>query len=41
MHAWEQIQKTLDYIEEHLEQEIDIGGLAQICRMSTAKIPRC
>ncbi|MCX7615302.1 MAG: AraC family transcriptional regulator [Clostridiales bacterium] len=31
MHAWEQIQKTVDYIEDHLSEEIkieDLSGLA-------------
>lgn len=29
MHAWEQIQITIDYIEEHLNQEISIAALAE------------
>lgn len=34
MHAWEQIQKTIDYIEEHLSEEIKIDNLAQIASLS-------
>ena len=34
MHAWEQIQKTVDFMEEHLGEEIDIGGLAQLASLS-------
>lgn len=34
MHAWEAIQKTLDYIEQHLDEEIDLGTLAQIANLS-------
>ncbi|MCR6109950.1 AraC family transcriptional regulator [Bacillus sp. A301a_S52] len=29
MHSWEQIQKTVDYIEEHLSEEIKIEVLAK------------
>lgn len=34
MHAWEQIQKTVDYIEEHLSEEIKIEGLAKLAALS-------
>ncbi|MHC1723841.1 MAG: helix-turn-helix domain-containing protein [Aminipila sp.] len=34
MHAWEQIQKTINYIEEHLSEEIKIDNLAQIASLS-------
>lgn len=34
MHAWEQIQKTIDYLEEHLDQELDIKGLAEMAALS-------
>lgn len=34
MHAWEQIQKTVDYIEENLSEEIKIDELAQIASLS-------
>lgn len=34
MHAWEAIQKTLDYIEEHLSEEISIDELAEIAGLS-------
>lgn len=34
MHAWEQIQQTLDYIEEHLSEEIKIESLAQFASLS-------
>lgn len=34
MHAWEQIQKTVDYIEEHLADELDIVALAEIAALS-------
>lgn len=34
MHAWEQIQLTLDYIEGHLEEEIDIQELAKLAALS-------
>lgn len=34
MHAWEQIQLTVDYIEEHLSEKIIIGELAQIASLS-------
>lgn len=34
MHAWEQIQKTVDYIEEHISEEIRIETLAKIASLS-------
>lgn len=34
MHAWEQIQKTIDYIEIHLDEEIDIERLAKMASLS-------
>lgn len=34
MHAWEQIQITLDYVEEHLSEELEIESLAQMASLS-------
>lgn len=34
MHAWEQIQLTVDYIEDHLSEEIEIEPLAQLASLS-------
>lgn len=34
MHAWEQIQKTVDFIEENLSEEIKIETLANIAGLS-------
>lgn len=34
MHAWEQIQLTVDHIEEHLSEEIKIEHLAQLASLS-------
>lgn len=34
MHAWEQIQVTVDYIEEHLAEEIKIEKLAKLASLS-------
>lgn len=34
MHAWEQIQITIDYIEDHLNQEISIAVLAEKAGLS-------
>lgn len=34
MHAWEAIQKTLDHIEAHLAEEIQIEALAEIAALS-------
>lgn len=34
MHAWEQIQKTVDYIEENLSEEIKIEKLAHMAALS-------
>ncbi len=35
MHAWEQIQKTLDHIEEHLSGDIKIESLAKTAALSS------
>jgi len=34
MHAWEQIQKTIEYIENHLGDEVNIDNLAKIASLS-------
>ena len=34
MHAWEQIQQTIEFIEGHLDEEIDIESLAKIACLS-------
>lgn len=34
MHAWEAIQKTLDFIEENIGEEIDIEQLARESSLS-------
>lgn len=34
MHAWEQIQITIEYIEDHLNQEISIAALAEKAGLS-------
>ncbi len=34
MHAWEAIQKTLNHIEEHLGEEVQIEELAEIAVLS-------
>lgn len=34
MHAWEQIQKTIDYIENHISEEFDIERLSKIAALS-------
>lgn len=34
MHAWEQIQMTLDYIDEHLSETIEIKKLAEMTALS-------
>lgn len=34
MHAWESIQVTIDYIENHLDDEIDIDALANMAALS-------
>lgn len=34
MHAWEQIQITVDYIEEHISEEIKIENLAKLASLS-------
>lgn len=35
MHAWEQIQQSLDYMEEHLNEELNIENLAHMASLST------
>lgn len=30
MHAWEQIQQTVDFIEEHIGEEIHIKSLPKL-----------
>ncbi|MEG0378545.1 MAG: AraC family transcriptional regulator, partial [Eubacterium sp.] len=34
MHAWEQIQTTVDYIEDHLAETLKIEALAQMAALS-------
>lgn len=34
MHAWEQIQQTIDFIEYHLDEEISIESLAKMASLS-------
>lgn len=34
MHAWEQIQQTIEFIEDHLDEEIDIENLAKTACLS-------
>lgn len=34
MHAWEQIQITIDHIEEHLSEELNIENLAKLAALS-------
>ncbi len=34
MHSWEQIQKTIDYIEEHTDEKIEIEQLAEMAALS-------
>lgn len=34
MHAWEQIQKTIEFIEEHLNTELKIESLANMAALS-------
>lgn len=34
MHAWEQIQETIDFIEDHLSEEISIDSLAKMAALS-------
>ncbi len=34
MHAWEQIQQTIEFIEDHLDEEINIDNLARIASLS-------
>lgn len=34
MHAWEQIQQSVDYIEDHLSEDIKIENLAQLASLS-------
>ena len=34
MHAWEAIQKSVDYIENHLTEDIPIDKLAETASLS-------
>lgn len=34
MHAWEQIQETIEFIEEHLGEELNIDSLAKMAALS-------
>ena len=34
MHAWEQIQLTVDYIEDHLDEKLEVEHLAEIAALS-------
>ena len=34
MHAWEQIQQTVEYIEEHLDEDLKIENLAKMAALS-------
>ena len=34
MHAWEQIQQTIEFMEYHLDEEIDIENLAKMASLS-------
>ena len=34
MHAWKQIQETIEYIEDHLNEEINIDSLAKMAALS-------
>ena len=34
MHAWEQIQVTVDYIEDHIAEPFDIEKLANMAALS-------
>ena len=34
MNSWQEIQKTIEYIEEHFDEEIDIDKLAAIAHLS-------
>ena len=34
MHAWEQIQKTLDYIDENLGEPLGIEQLSEMAALS-------
>lgn len=34
MYAWEQIQQTLDYLEDHLNEEVSIESLAKMAALS-------
>lgn len=34
MHAWEQIQQTIEYIEYHLNEQLDIENLAKMASLS-------
>lgn len=34
MHAWEQIQQTIEFIEDHMNEEINIDNLAKLASLS-------
>lgn len=34
MHAWEAIQKSIDYIEDNLTEPLEIETLAQVASLS-------
>ena len=34
MHAWEQIQVTIDYIENHIAEPLEIEELAKMAALS-------
>lgn len=34
MHAWEQIQETIEFIENHLSEKISIDSLAKMVALS-------
>lgn len=34
MHAWEQVQLTVDYIEEHFNEKLEVERLAEIAALS-------
>jgi hypothetical protein len=36
MHAWEQIQQTIEYIEDHLDEEIKSATLSVILKTPDA-----
>ena len=34
MHAWEQVQQTIEYIEDHISEEVNIENLAKMASLS-------